>query len=208
MLQRLLGLLLLTASSGVIANDASGELVKKLGAIQSSQAQFKQVTLDGRGDVLQQTSGEMWVQRPNHFKWSVTEPYQQVIWSDADSVWMYDIDLEQVVHNSVSQQAGNAPSLLLSGDPNQITQHFSVKKTLERGDQSQFELTPKDDESTFQTLSVVFKKTTLLHIELIDHLGQRTAIRFNEFQSNHTISANIFTPNYPDTVDVIENTAL
>ena len=197
-----------SAMASTMDDDASRELVNKLNTIQSAHAEFKQVTLDNRGGVLQQTQGAMWVKRPHAFRWAVKDPYEHIIWSNATDVWMYDVDLEQVVHSAVASHAGNAPSLLLSGNPQSIATNFTVEKAMERGEQSQFDLTPKDEEALFQQLSVVFKDNAIFQIELIDNLGQRTAIRFQSFEANATIDGSIFTPDFPDSVDVIDNHAI
>ncbi|MCF7980888.1 MAG: outer membrane lipoprotein chaperone LolA, partial [Pseudomonadales bacterium] len=70
------------------ANDASERLTNLLMAMQSFQANFKQITLDGRGDTLQEMVGELAVQRPGLVYWKTNPPLEQLVVSDGDRLWL------------------------------------------------------------------------------------------------------------------------
>ena len=52
-----------------VAADAKQELQQKLESMQSLQANFSQQVSADNGDVLQQLTGELTIQRPNKMRW-------------------------------------------------------------------------------------------------------------------------------------------
>ena len=57
------------------------------------ETEFSQVTMDQNGEVLQSLSGTLSVQRPGKMRWQTNPPYEQLVVSDGESVWVYDMDV-------------------------------------------------------------------------------------------------------------------
>ncbi|MEO8444182.1 MAG: outer membrane lipoprotein chaperone LolA, partial [Gammaproteobacteria bacterium] len=95
----LLTLLVLAASlaSGAPAAD-SGEarLRDFLKDVQSLDGSFRQQVIDSRGQVLEDASGTVVMQKPGRFRWDYSKPFERVIVADGERVWLYEADLDQV----------------------------------------------------------------------------------------------------------------
>ncbi|MDQ8039485.1 MAG: outer membrane lipoprotein chaperone LolA, partial [Rickettsiella sp.] len=66
------------------AASASDELAHLLNRLHGFQANFTQTVMDGRGQILQKTSGKMILQRPGHFRWEVMQPNKQLLIADGE----------------------------------------------------------------------------------------------------------------------------
>ena len=64
--------------------------------LKSFSADFTQVVYDADSNPVQQSPGDVLLKRPGRFIWNYTSPSPQKIIADGDSVWLYDIELEQV----------------------------------------------------------------------------------------------------------------
>lgn len=195
---------LLLSPSAIFAQDTTA-LVHLLEGVKTLDTQFEQVMLDRDETRLQTSSGHMWVQRPRQFRWHATEPFEQLVVSDGNKVWIHDVDLEQVIERPLGNEIGETPALLLSGDSAMIANEFTVKKIREQGKSVTFQLTPKDDEQMFDVLEMSFEGETPTSMRLEDSLGQKTSFNFIKPKLNGRIKADRFTFNIPEGVDVIRD---
>ncbi|HLR17854.1 MAG TPA: outer membrane lipoprotein chaperone LolA [Alcanivoracaceae bacterium] len=195
---------LLLSPSAIFAQDTTA-LVHLLEGVKTLDTQFEQVMLDRDETRLQTSSGHMWVQRPRQFRWHATEPFEQLVVSDGNKVWIHDVDLEQVIERPLGNEIGETPALLLSGDSTMIANEFTVKKIREQGKSVTFQLTPKDDEQMFDVLEMSFEGKTPTSMRLEDSLGQKTSFNFIKPKLNGRIKADRFTFNIPEGVDVIRD---
>ncbi|MCF5632763.1 outer membrane lipoprotein chaperone LolA, partial [Pseudomonas syringae] len=98
---RLFRMLLATALtfSAISAHADSKDVARLTQLLEKSQtltARFSQLTLDGGGTQLQETAGEMALQRAGLFNWHTDAPQEQLMVSDGKKVSLWDPDLEQV----------------------------------------------------------------------------------------------------------------
>ena len=56
---------------------------------------------------MQQSEGEFYLNRPGKFRWDYRAPYEQIIVSDGQRIWIYDVDLQQV---TVQKQEAGLPT--------------------------------------------------------------------------------------------------
>jgi len=189
---------------------ATQELTALLGNMKTTSANFTQTVMDARDNVLQHSSGVMKIKRPLRFVWNTIEPYEQLIVSNGESMWVYDKDLEQVTIQALNKEAGDTPTLLFSGDPELLHQHFEVREgnPEKQGVQNMktFDLYPKDPDAAFNMMSISFENNKLIAMELKDHLGQRTDISFYKIKLNPKLKDQLFVFEAPKGVDVIYNT--
>jgi outer membrane lipoprotein carrier protein len=66
------------------ATDSLNQLLINL---HSLTAHFTQTIIDGKGNILQQTSGQMALQRPGKFRWETQAPTRQLLVADGNHVW-------------------------------------------------------------------------------------------------------------------------
>lgn len=197
----LLPSLLLTKISLVRA-DATAELVSLLGDMSSFKADFLQITLDAKGNHLQQNKGVIAVKKPDLFYWNTEPPMEQLLVSDGEQLWFYDPELEQVTVQPLDRRVTQTPALLLSGDVTQLQSSYQI--TAQRQDESQyFLLTPKDPGSLFEKLKLTFSKGRLVQMHLADSLGQKSSLEFSNAQVNIPLDPKLFQFTPPEGVDLI-----
>ena len=188
---RLIRMLLVSAlalsSLSVHADDKDvARLTQLLEKSQTLTARFSQLTLDGSGTQLQETAGQMALQRPGLFNWHTDAPQEQLMVSDGKKVSLWDPDLEQVTIKTLDQRLTQTPALLLSGDV------------------IDFVLKPKTRDTLFDSLRLSFRKGVINDMQLIDSVGQRTNILFMSVKANEPIAASKFKFDIPKGADVIQ----
>ncbi|BBT16312.1 outer-membrane lipoprotein carrier protein [Metapseudomonas otitidis] len=206
---RLIRMLLVVAlgfvASQVQADDqvAISRLTEMLNKAQTITGRFSQLTLDGSGTQLQETSGELALKRPGLFRWHTDEPMEQLLVSNGEKVWLYDPDLQQVTIQTLDQRLTHTPALLLSGDVSKISENFEITHK-EGGDVVDFILKPKAKDTLFDTLRLSFRNGVINDMQLIDSVGQRTNILFLGVKMNQKLDAAQFDFKIPEGADVIQ----
>lgn len=183
-----------------MANDATTNLNKLLTNTKSMTASFSQTTKSSANS--QTFNGTMAVSRPNKFRWETKRPAEQLIVANDNTLWVYDKDLMQATKQSIANQVGETPALLLSGNVSQINQNFTISQP--NANKNYYVLTPKSDNANFRNVSISFNGGKPVMMVLNDNLGQTTSIRFSNVKTNGTIAASQFSFTPPKGVDVIE----
>lgn len=205
---RLIRMMLVSAlslsSAAVFAGDADvARLTQLLEKSKTIEARFSQLTLDASGTRLQETSGQMTVQRPGLFYWHTDAPQEQVVVSDGKNVTLWDPDLEQATVKKLDERLTQTPALLLSGDISKISQSFDISSK-EQGEVMDFTLKPKTKDSLFESLRLSFRRGLVNDMQLIDTTGSRTNILFNGVKANEAVPASRFKFDIPAGADVIK----
>ena len=203
MIQRFLLLACLLPSLVLADTQATDELLERLQALNSLQAQFEQRTLAKDGKVLQQLTGQLQVARPGKMRWQTDDPYPQLVVSDGELLWIYDMDLEQVTIRDMDQRVQQTPALLLSGQADVIKGNFNVSADNQDG-QRIYHLQPLDNSQLFEELRFAYHGEQLARMEILDAAGQRTEIRFEQVTRNGQQDATAFVFDVPEGVDVID----
>lgn len=205
---RLFRMLLLSALTLVLLPVRADErsiqrLTQLLDQAQTLTARFSQLTLDGSGTQLQETSGEMALKRPGLFRWHTDAPLEQLLVSNGETVWLYDPDLKQVTIRRLDQRLTHTPALLLSGDVSKIGENFEISHK-EAGGVVDFILKPKSKDTLFDNLRLSFRNGVVNDMQLIDGVGQRTNILFSGVKMNQSIDTAQFNFKVPEGADVIQ----
>ncbi len=205
---RLIRMLLVSAlslsSAAVFAAEQDVQrLSQLLNQSKTIEAGFSQLTLDASGSSLQETTGNMTVQRPGLFYWHTDAPQEQVVVSDGAKVTLWDPDLEQATIKKLDQRLTQTPALLLSGDISKISESFDISSK-EQGEVLDFVLKPKTRDTLFDSLSLSFRKGLVNNMRLVDSVGQRTDILFNNVKVNQPVPAGKFRFDVPKGADVIQ----
>ena len=173
----------------VWATSAPDSLASLLSRLQSLQTNFTQTVIDGKGQILQKTSGQMILQRPGRFRWEVKQPNRQLLIADGKHIWFYDIDLQQIVVRKQQTASASSPAALLSDSPKNITKNFNVNFLM---DVQGFYLIPKDKKSLFQSITLIFQQNQLREMRLSDKLDQQTVIDFSGVKQNPSLAPGTF----------------
>lgn len=180
------GFLLLFTSSQVLAEANLSQLLNNL---QTSRADFTQTVMNSRGQILQQISGKMTIQRPGCFRWEVMQPNKQLLIADGQRILFYDIDLQQITIQKQKTADTDSPAALLSESPKNLTQLFIIHPLM---DIQGFILFPKNKNALFQSITLIFQKDRLHEMRLTDKLDQQTVINFSQVELNPHLSAKTF----------------
>ena len=193
-------LLLGCLPNGLYAHEVLDNFLQGLNTL---SGQFEQELYNEKGVSLEKTGGQMYLQRPDKFRWEYQHPYVQLIVADGKEVWIYDSDLEQVTVRSLDNALGKTPALILSSN-RKIDEDFVVNKLPSPKEYARFELLPKDDEEAqFDSMRLNVRGKVLLTLELVDNLGQTTVIVFHKVLRNKKLKAKLFEFTPPAGVDVI-----
>ena len=199
----LLPALALTAVSAHADPASVASLKNLLDKSQTLTARFSQLTLDAGGTQLQETAGEMAVQRPGLFYWHTEGKAEQTIVSDGQKVTLWDPDLEQATIKKLDPRLNQTPALLLSGDVSKINDSFDITSK-QTSNVIEFTLKPKAKDTLFDTLNLSFGNGVINNMRLIDSVGQRTDILFSGVKANQPVPASKFKFDIPKGADVIQ----
>ena len=168
----------------------------------SARASFTQSVVDVDGVNLQDSSGVVEFSRPGKFRWLYREPFEQLLVGDGSNLWIYDKDLSQVTTRKLGRALGSSPAALLAGSDD-VERYFSIEAAGKTGRFEWLEARPNDKDSLFERVRMGFNADTLHIMELYDHFGQKTVIRFSNFKRNPDFSAGTFSFTPPPGVDVV-----
>lgn len=181
---------------------ASENLQNLLQQAKSLSGNFEQRLYDRDGHLLQTTEGEFVVERPGNFYWETLPPYEQIVVGNSATLWVYDPDLEQVTVRSQEQHQQTSPARLLSGDLENLDQHYQVTEE-QKNDLRQFILVPTSDEGAFARLQLHYRNGVLVGLQFKDAMDQRTELSFSDVEVNPDVDEDLFHFNAPAGVDVI-----
>jgi outer membrane lipoprotein carrier protein len=174
-------------------------LAEKLVQLSTFSGDFRQTLIDDQGEVLQESTGVFFLERPGYFHWETIAPFPQLLVSDLASIWLYDPDLEQVTVRPYDESVSQTPALLLSGDVSKMSASYDVVQTAD----NQFSLTPKNQQELYTQLMVEFAEGQLVSMSLQDSLGQTTTFTFLNGIYNQPIPSELFQFIPPEDTDVI-----
>jgi len=173
-------------------------------SVQSYSAGFDQVVLDENHNILETSSGEFWIDRPGRFRWHYTQPSEQLLVSNGDDIWIYDVELEQVTHRRAAAAVGETPATLLAGKGDLET-GFDLEDLGRQGKLDWVRMLPKKKDSGYLDIRVGFEDGQLRLLEMIDTFEQTTRMRFLDVRENEPIDRARFEFTPPPGVDVIED---
>ena len=192
-------------SSGVSAEENANPLENFLTKLESYKADFRQVLTSEHGEILEESTGVVYMQNPGKFRWVYEEPYSQVIVTDSVTLWLYDQDLQQVTIRDISKTIDSTPAAIISGQE-KIDQFYVTVDLGEIEGHNWVELTPKDIENQYKSVKLGFdNESNLAMMILSDNLGQITRIDFSNPVRNKRLGGPLFLFEIPQGVDVIDD---
>ncbi|MFA9419911.1 MAG: outer membrane lipoprotein chaperone LolA [Gammaproteobacteria bacterium] len=188
-------------NSQVFAQSAEQQLSDALAGMDNLTADFKQTVLDDNKQVVQQSSGNLAIQRPGKFAWIYTTPYEQQIIADGEELWVYDVELDQVTVKPMKTGLASAPIMILMRK-NEISTEFEISEVGQRKFLYWIELKPKSQDIDYTSVFIGLEDGAVKAMELRDKFGQSTQIVFENLRLNvvHNPATFKFVP--PEGVDV------
>lgn len=194
--------LAIAAFSGAACADAVNALRDFVRSTQSGQSAFTQTVTAADGVRKKQSSGEFEFSRPGRFRFAYTKPFEQLIVSDGQKVWIFDTDLNQASSRAIGNALGSTPAALLTGES--LDTDFTLSNGLAADGLAWAVATPKAKDGPFQSMRVGFKGRELVAVEILDSFGQRSMLRFTGFTPNAVVAPERFRFVPPAGADVIE----
>jgi outer membrane lipoprotein carrier protein len=173
-----------------------------LGDTRSARADFEQKVYGRDGKLTQESGGSFVFQRPGRFRWTYAKPVDQLIVGDGERVWIYDRDLNQVTVRKLSGALGSTPAALLAG-ASDVEQAFELRDAGARNGLEWLEARPKEREAGFEVVRMGFGPASVQAMELVDHFGHTTRLRFSNLQRNPKIDPAEFRFEPPEGADVL-----
>lgn len=206
-------------ATGAIAAQADGleALELFIRTTSSGRADFSQnVTSpprDGQAARVRTSSGTFEFVRPNRFRFNYRKPFEQTLVADGQTLWLYDVDLNQVTARSQAHALGSSPAALIAAAPNlqALQADFTLTNAPERDGLQWVTATPRARDSQLQSIRVGLregnkggaKTAELAALEITDSFGQRSVLTFTRVQVNLAISTETFRFKPPAGADVI-----
>ena len=168
---------------------------------QTLEANFQQILRANDGEILQQTEGKFYLNRPGKFRWNYQSPYEQIIVSDGERIWIYDVELEQVTVQKSEAGLPSSPMALLQ-DSSKLHKSFTISVLDEKDGVYRLKLKSKNNESDFAEIIVGVDAKGLRFMQLHDQFEQVTDIVFSDISINIQLAKESFEFIPPEGVDV------
>ena len=179
----------------------------------SGRAAFTQVVTapakDGQQARSKTSSGNFEFLRPNRFKFVYTKPFEQSIVSDGQTLWLHDLDLNQVTSRKLAQALNGTPAAVIAAaaDLKGLQADFTLTAMPDKAGLQWVQATPKTGDGQLQSIIVGLKAgargSELATLEILDSFGQRSVMSFSGFEVNPALSPGSFQFKPPAGSDVI-----
>jgi outer membrane lipoprotein carrier protein len=184
------------------SNAASVERFQSyLRTTQAAKADFTQKVFDKSGKLVQESRGNFSFLRPGRFRWTYVKPPQLIV-GDGERVWIHDADLNQVTVRRATRVLGATPAALLAG-ASDLAKSFELVEAGTKDGLEWLEAKPREKESGFERIRLGMSVSGVEAMELVDHFGQTTVLRFSNMERNPQFDAGTFRFTPPKGVDVL-----
>jgi outer membrane lipoprotein carrier protein len=177
--------------------------------VKTGHADFTQVVTspakEGQTAKTKTSSGTFEFSRPNRFKFIYKKPFEQSILADGQTLWLYDVDLNQVTARKQADVLGSTPAALIASaaDVNALKQDFALTTVPDKDGLEWVLATPKAKDGQLQNVRIGFRAGQLAVLEILDTFGQKSSMTFTAFQPNLPLNAASFQFNPPQGADVV-----
>ncbi len=168
----------------------------------SARAEFEQRVYDRDGKLVQKSSGSFEFRRPGRFRWTYAAPTPQLIVGDGKDVWIYDRDLDQVTVRRMAKALGSTPAALLAGSA-EVERAFEFSEAGARDGLEWLDAKPRDSDAGFGLIRLGLGPKGVEAMELSDHFGQTTRLRFHDIVLNPELDPAAFRFTPPKGADVL-----
>ena len=181
---------------------ARAQLERFSDGLETLHALFEQRVISSDGMVEDGSSGQVWLRRPQLFRWEYGGEFPEVVVADGKNIWIYDEALEQVTVKDQSQTAVNSPLTLLT-DLGKLDEQFEVREVGDVDGLQLLELRSRNTESEFERILLGLSGDSLQMMVMEDAFGLRTEVLFQQVRRNPEIDSGLFTFQPPESADVI-----
>lgn len=195
-------LFLAMVSQPLLAQTAREQLERFSDGLESLHAGFSQLVVSPDGQLQDESHGEVWLARPDRFRWEYGGDFPEVVVADGERIWIYDEMLEQVTVRSQAETGDGSPLSLLT-EPGRLDDQFEVREAGSTGEAQLLELRSRSMEADFERILLGMAEDAPALMIMEDAFGLRTEIRFSEVQRNPALEDGLFEFTPPEGADVI-----
>ncbi len=176
----------------------------------TGRAEFTQVVTappkEGQATRHKTSSGTFEFSRPNRFKFTYRKPFEQTIVADGQTLWLYDVDLNQVTSRKQSAVLASSPAALIASaaDIKALQADFTLTAAPDKDGLEWVLASPKAKEGMLQAVRVGFKGAELAVLEIVDSFGQRSVMSFSGLRINTPLEPALFQFKPPAGADLIQ----
>ena len=199
MMKKLLLLCSLCLATVGTSADGLQDLEKFLREVSSGKAGFTQVVTSPKRATetvarSKTSTGTFEFLRPNRFRFEYTKPFEQTIVADGQTLWLHDIDLNQVAARKQSEVLGNTPAALIAtaSDLKGLSALFTLANAPDAEGQQWVQATPKSRDGQLQSVRLGFRQGQLATLEMLDSFGQRSVLKFGAIDVGTRLPADRF----------------
>lgn len=216
-MKKLIAIISIASCAMAASADGLGALELFLKTATSGRAEFTQVVTapprEGQAARTRISNGSFEFQRPGRFRFVYGKPLAQTIVADGQTLWLHDVDLNQVTARAQASALGSTPAALIAAAPDMraLQADYQLANGPERDGLQWVVATPRARDGQVQTVRVGLrevelggKKTAeLAALEIVDNFGQRSLLTFTRVQLNVGLSPETFRFKVPAGADVI-----
>jgi outer membrane lipoprotein carrier protein len=176
----------------------------------TGHAEFTQVVTapakEGQAARNKTSSGTFDFSRPSRFKFVYRKPFEQTIVADGQTLWLYDLDLNQVTSRKQSAVLASSPAALIASAPDikALQADFNLSAAPDKDGLEWVLASPKAKEGMLQSVRLGFKGPDLAVLEIVDSFGQRSVMSFTGLRINTPIEPTAFQFKPPAGADLIQ----
>lgn len=181
-----------------------------LSEVTGGQARFTQVVTSpvraGETKARSKTSnGTFEFLRPNRFRFDYSKPFPQAIVADGQTLWLHDMDLNQVTARQQQDVLGSTPAALIAAgtDLQALGESFELKSAPSAEGLDWVDAKPRQQDGQIQRVRVGFRQGQLAVLEIADSLGQRSVLTFTDWRPAASVAVDRFRFTPPAGADVI-----
>ena len=204
---------LMATGLGTAQADPLDSLEAFVKTVKSGRAEFTQVVTspprDGQTARSRTSTGNFEFQRPSRFRFVYKKPFEQTIVADGQTLWLYDVDLNQVTARPQAQVLGSTPAALVAAAPDlaALRADFDLKNGADKDGLQWVNATPKTKDGQLASVRVGLKPgdkgPELAALEILDSFGQRSVLSFTKVEVNPALPAETFQFKPPAGADVL-----
>lgn len=216
-MKKLFATILIAACTHSTWADGLESLENFVKTVRSGRADFTQVVTapakEGQTARSKTSSGTFAFARPNRFSFIYRKPFEQSIVADGQTLWLYDVDLNQVTARKQASALGSTPAALIAAAPDlrALQADFTLAAAPGKDGLQWVVATPKASDGQLQTVRVGFrvresateKSTELAALEILDSFGQRSVLNFSKVEVNPVLPADSFKFKPPQGADLL-----
>jgi len=209
MMKKQLAIILIAVCAGSTWAGGLESLETFVKTVKTGRADFTQVVSapakDGQMPRVKTSSGTFEFARPSRFKFLYKKPFEQSIVADGQTLWLFDVDLNQVTARKQSQVLASTPAALIAAAPDlkALQADFTLADAPDKDGLQWVVATPKAKDGQLQTVRVGFKSADLAALEILDSFGQRSLLSFKQLEVNPALPASNFQFTPPAGADLI-----